>query len=331
MTSAAKPFLPQRSFKHRSRTKALSLLIPSTDCRPDFHGCYPVKKWNSTLQCWKKLQDNEVGWPSLHNITQCSVINEEGHPSLGYCDDTAELLATLTVLGWMQCFYVLLETIEHVAKLPMARATPLPWLCSLHVWLLGFFASYNLLICEVFCFGYFFFCFEFEQRRKWMWSYEAGLHICSSKRTVNVERNSGQPSYFNYTVYDDISLFLILQSLEAKDMYSGPLGPGRQQENQLTFFRAVDQERLISKIQETLSSISVQSKLLLHSSNFPPSQVEDPNSCENFLLILNFRVWVQALRCTHRLIQLRTRGLGLAFAEEDIFPQHLATVQKVRT
>ena len=32
-----------------------------------------------------------------------------------------------------------------------------------------------------------------------------------------------------------------------------------------------------------------------------------------------FWLWVQALLCTYCLIQLRTRGLGLAFAEEDFF------------
>lgn len=82
-------------------------------------------------------QDNELEWPSLHNITQCSVISD---------DSTAELLAALTPFGWMQCYDVLWNN-DHVAKLLMARAIRWSWLWRLHVRLLvdSYFVSSSFM------------------------------------------------------------------------------------------------------------------------------------------------------------------------------------------
>lgn len=158
-------------------------------------------------------------------------------------------------------------------------------------------------------------------------------------RLKATQDNQHQPAYFNCIIYNVviiiwlymfIYLFLILHSsLEAKDMWEcskcllcTEIG------ERVSGILLILSWSLLSLLPE--KNVGFLADVQRPRVQLPPSPSRRSKFLRTFPPDFEFWLWVQALLRTYCLIQLRTRGLRLALAEEDTFSQQLATVQKVR-
>ena len=157
-------------------------------------------------------------------------------------------------------------------------------------------------------------------------------------RLKATQDNQHQPAYFNCIIYNIviiiwlymfIYLFLILHSLEAKDMCEcSKCLLCTEIDERVSGILLILSWSLLSLLPE--KNVGFLADVQRPRVQLSPSPSRRSKFLRTFPPDFEFWLWVQALLCTYCLIQLRTRGLGLAFAEEDFFFQQLATVQKVR-